>query len=144
MSNEFNDPILLAEFIMTLKPSEQTQCFERNTKIRDKAFRNKVRARSREILEERKKHRDQNMHSHSLEAYKIECSKLEGRKKDVHAWLKLNGASTDREVMAGLGHSDMNTVRPRITEMIEFGVLAETGETACPVTNRTVRIVNVV
>lgn len=50
-------------------------------------------------------------------------------------------SKTDREVMVACGFTDPNAVRPRITELIEAGILVETASTECPVTHKTVRLV---
>jgi hypothetical protein len=47
---------------------------------------------------------------------------------------------TDRDVMQGLLRTDMNEVRPRITELIRSGYLYECGRSVCRVTGRSVRI----
>ncbi len=52
--------------------------------------------------------------------------------------------ATDREIKEKMGLSDMNSVRPRITELIKSGHLEETDNTKCPVTNKTVRKVRIV
>ena len=48
---------------------------------------------------------------------------------------------TDREIMLALGFSDMNAVRPRITDLIEDGVVEKTGDKLDPVTGKRVRTV---
>lgn len=48
---------------------------------------------------------------------------------------------TDRQVAGLLGFSDMNAVRPRITELIQRGYLAEVGRTLDAVTGKPVRLV---
>ena len=48
-------------------------------------------------------------------------------------------AYTDREIAAGMGFPDMNCVRPRITELVEAGLLREQDSVRCPVTGKTVR-----
>jgi hypothetical protein len=48
-------------------------------------------------------------------------------------------AFTDREVAMYLRYPDMNCVRPRITELIERGLLREVDSVKCPVTSKTVR-----
>lgn len=82
------------------------------------------------------------IHEHSIAAYHSELPKLSRRAAAIIAWLELHPARTDREVMNGMGFSDMNSVRPRITEAIERGFLVEVGERVCPVTGKTVRIVD--
>ena len=46
---------------------------------------------------------------------------------------------TDREVKETLGVSDMNYVRPRITELIKLGHIVEVDDIKCHLTNKTVR-----
>jgi hypothetical protein len=59
------------------------------------------------------------IHEHSIEAYHAEQPRLSRRALAILDWLELHGASTDREIVYGMGFSDMNCVRPRITEAIE-------------------------
>lgn len=42
-----------------------------------------------------------------------------------------------------MGFPEPNAVRPRITELIAAGFLQEVGEKRCPVTRKTVRVVDV-
>jgi len=58
-------------------------------------------------------------------------------------WTVLRPEMTDRDVMEALELPDMNCVRPRITEGIREGWIAEAGETVCPVTGMTVRTVRI-
>lgn len=82
------------------------------------------------------------IHQHSIAAYHAELPKLSRRAASIIAWLELHPCKTDREVMQGMGFTDMNSVRPRITEAIDMGALVEVGEKVCPFTNKTVRIVD--
>lgn len=82
------------------------------------------------------------VHPHSAQAYHEEELRLSRRAKRIIDWLELHPKATDREVMQGLGYSDMNAVRPRITEAIGAGALVEVAEKRCPVTGKTVRIVD--
>lgn len=50
---------------------------------------------------------------------------------------------TDREVMILLEFTDMNAVRPRITELLIEGKLVEVGSTTCTTTGRNVRLCEV-
>ena len=50
---------------------------------------------------------------------------------------------TDREVKDLLEFTDMNAVRPRITELLIEGKLKETGSTICNTTGRNVRLCEV-
>jgi hypothetical protein len=53
------------------------------------------------------------------------------------------GAWTDRQIKTGLEQADMNGVRPRINELIERKALEVVGDTVCPVTGKTVRMVRI-
>jgi len=48
---------------------------------------------------------------------------------------------TDRQIMWALSYTDMNAVRPRVTELVQAGHLAEVGNTTDAVTGRRVRLV---
>ncbi len=81
------------------------------------------------------------IHENSVAAYNQELPKLSRRAMLVCAWIELNGPSTDRQVMRGMGFTDMNSVRPRITELVEAGLLFEVRSTICPETRKRVRVV---
>ena len=51
------------------------------------------------------------------------------------------GPLTDREVMTALRFSDPNAVRPRLTELVDAGLVIQVGDVRCPVTGKTVRLV---
>ncbi len=57
----------------------------------------------------------------------------------IRAFSAGSDALTDRDVAARVGAKDMNQVRPRITELLEVGVLVATGRAKCPATGKTVR-----
>lgn len=82
------------------------------------------------------------IHEHSRAAYHAELPRLSRRASAIIAWLEIHPRKTDREVMLGMGFTDMNSVRPRITEAIDMGKLVEVDEKRCPVTGKTVRIVD--
>ena len=82
------------------------------------------------------------IHQHSIDAYHQEQPKLSRRALAVLDWIELHPKVTDREVMLGLGYSDMNSVRPRITELVDAGRLVEVSERVCDVTGKTVRVVD--
>lgn len=67
--------------------------------------------------------------------------RLVGRAELVLTWIKTNGPATDRDVMRGLGFTDMNAVRPRISELIDARLLVECGKRRCATTAQAVRIV---
>jgi cephalosporin-C deacetylase-like acetyl esterase len=84
--------------------------------------------------------RTQEVHSHSHVAHAQELPRLATRAAAILAWLREHGPATDKEVMRGLGFVDVNTVQPRITEMVDAKVLVEVGERVDPVTHKTVRV----
>jgi hypothetical protein len=43
--------------------------------------------------------------------------------------------------MSELGYGDMNSVRPRITELVDYGAMVEVGDTVDALTGKTVRLV---
>ena len=50
---------------------------------------------------------------------------------------------TDRQVLDIMRFQDMNQVRPRISELIDMGLLKECGKVRDEITNKTVRLVRV-
>lgn len=66
---------------------------------------------------------------------------LQPREQAICRTLEHFGKSTDRQIAEALQFSDMNSVRPMITGLIDRGVLTEVGETECPRTHRNVRVV---
>ncbi|MBC5786767.1 hypothetical protein [Clostridium facile] len=51
-----------------------------------------------------------------------------------------NGEMTSREIATKLGYTDMNAVRPRITELMQMGKIIVCGSTFDPVTGRAVAV----
>ena len=51
-----------------------------------------------------------------------------------------NGEMTSREIATVLGYTDMNAVRPRITELMDMGKITACGAVTDPVTRRTVAV----
>ena len=68
---------------------------------------------------------------------------LTGRRAQITAWLSAHGPATDREIARGLfgEGADMNMVRPRVSELLDAGALAEAGRTRDAVTGMMVRTV---
>lgn len=84
------------------------------------------------------------MHKNSLAAY-ASLDDLPDRCRAIYGAVRMAGVAgrqaTDRRVMRALGMTDPNSVRPRISEMIDAGILKEVGSTKDTETNRTVRVV---
>lgn len=83
------------------------------------------------------------VHQNSIAAYHSGAAMISRRAQAVLDWIREHGRSTDRQVMAGLGFREPNSVRPRITECVDLGLLREVGSTRCEVTGKTVRVVDV-
>jgi hypothetical protein len=83
------------------------------------------------------------VHDNSIAAYRSEEPRLSRRAEAVLAWITAHGPHTDREVMEGMGFREPNSVRPRITELIDASKLMEVGNVRCPVTGKTVRRVDI-
>ena len=83
------------------------------------------------------------LHTNSLQAFHSEQPKLSAREQLVYDYILEHGPRTDREVMQGLGFTEPNSVRPRISRLVEIGRLMEVGSITCRVTNKTVRRVDV-
>lgn len=66
------------------------------------------------------------MHVNSLAAYEAGRRELFSKRELlILDALRGKAPATDRDVMHALGFADMNSVRPRITELVKDGVLVE-------------------
>jgi len=83
------------------------------------------------------------MHTNSIDAYHAVSNILRPRERKVLDWLDQHGPATDRQIVTGLGFTDMNAIRPRVTELIGRGLVREVGNRRDEVTGVTVRIVDV-
>tara|TARA_R110000772_G_scaffold95261_2_gene193491 strand:+ start:331 stop:639 length:309 start_codon:yes stop_codon:yes gene_type:complete len=84
------------------------------------------------------------IHSNSVAAYdENEREQMFSKREcEIIRAFERFGARTDRQILALLGYTDPNAVRPRITELINKGVLEQTDDKVCPVTEKRVRICN--
>lgn len=84
-----------------------------------------------------------NMHANSLEAYRsLNLGERCALVLSVYADSSPLGL-TDRQCMTMLGFSELNQVRPRITELIDGEYLKEIDNVKCAITNRKVRVCRV-
>jgi len=84
------------------------------------------------------------MHSNSIIAYYEGQFQFSKRECEILGWLLQNPApTTDRDIKDALRYADMNSVRPRITELIKKGCVEECGRTTCKVTGKSVRQIRV-
>lgn len=77
----------------------------------------------------------------------LECRNESFRKMDaptrrakIYNIFAEGGEMTAREVNEKLGNHDMNYVRPRITELVERGMIEECGKRKDSLTNRNVTV----
>ena len=83
------------------------------------------------------------VHPNSSQALRESAHELSQRAAAVLAvYRRASHPMTDRDVKCLLGFADMNAVRPRITELIESGLLRECGRVKDAVTGKMVRVVN--
>ena len=68
------------------------------------------------------------MRGPSLEARHVFRGDIAKRQFEVLAYLKQKGPSTARQVMEGMGYKELNTVRPRLTELRKSGLVFELDE----------------
>lgn len=83
------------------------------------------------------------IHEHSREAFHATTEVRVTRAELVVEFLTANGPATDREVCNGLGFTDMNSVRPSITTLVQDDKLHEVDSVIDAKTGRTVRRVDV-
>jgi hypothetical protein len=84
------------------------------------------------------------VHANSLAAKEHNQDAHKGRKQLIVECLRLRAKPlTDRQIRDAIcgETADMNSVRPRITELIRDGKLMECGEIEDPVTHEDVRVV---
>jgi hypothetical protein len=78
------------------------------------------------------------MHTNSLEAYATTPRERASLEHRIAGLMHDGKARTDREIAYELGHPE--PLRPRITNLIEQGILHEVGGKVCPVTGKNVRL----
>jgi hypothetical protein len=84
--------------------------------------------------------REQHVHRHSIDGYHASKGAISRRAMLVLKVLRESRVPmTDREVMRALSFSDPNAVRPRITELIDAGIITEAGSVRDGLTGKTVR-----
>lgn len=68
--------------------------------------------------------------------------KLTNKSKRYNEILNVMGTDelSAREIVNRLGYHDMNTVRPRLTELVEVGIVGVVGKTYDTLTNREVAV----
>lgn len=83
------------------------------------------------------------VHANSRQAHLEALGMISRRERMVLDWVREHGKATDRQIVVGLGFTDMNACRPRVTELVQVGALREVGSVICPVTGKRVRLVDV-
>lgn len=85
------------------------------------------------------------IHENSLNTY-IEISEdssKDTRKDLVYNYIYRVKVCTARDIMKGLGYTDLNMVRPRITELKNEGLIYECGKVKDFITNKMVSLFTV-
>lgn len=83
------------------------------------------------------------IHPNSKKVYEEEKPKLSKRAQIIYdALCKTKEPITDRQVQVVLGFAERGMVQPRITDLINAGLVWECGKTKCKVTNKQVRLVS--
>jgi DNA-binding Lrp family transcriptional regulator len=70
-----------------------------------------------------------------------QTGRIDKRESDILGALKTLGKATEREIKKHLELEDMNSVRPRVTELMQRGLLRECGSLIDPSTGRPCRVV---
>jgi predicted HTH transcriptional regulator len=79
------------------------------------------------------------VHHNSRKAHAEEGVRLNARAADILDNVRRCGPGTDREICRRMCFAEMNAVRPRITELIDAGLLVELGSVKDATTGKTVR-----
>lgn len=88
-------------------------------------------------------HAAHRMHENSLDAHRSDIENFGHRAQIIYDYIRVFGPATDRQVMSGLGFTDMNACRPRISELLQHGLLIEVDDITDPITRKRVRRVQV-
>lgn len=88
-------------------------------------------------------HLTHRIHQNSAAVYHAEKHRLGERALAILDWVRANGPATDRQIMRGLHFTDPNTVRPRVTELVDAGELVQCGTVICDFSYKKVRLVKV-
>jgi hypothetical protein len=76
----------------------------------------------------------------SIKAFEEELPKLNRREKMILTVMRSkNVPLTDRQIMVELGFQEPNSVRPRLSHLIEIGLVREVGVVKCEITGKSVR-----
>lgn len=78
------------------------------------------------------------IHDNSVIAYHL--MDKDGRRKAILGVYGPRSELTDRQVTYALGFQDLNAARPRISEMVNAGILIECGKVKDELTGRPVRL----
>lgn len=87
--------------------------------------------------------RGQRIHWNSREGLARQKHPMAERARRILLWFRDNASRTDRDCRDAMfgAHADMNTVRPRITELIDDALLEEIGRVPDSLTGHSVRLV---
>lgn len=87
--------------------------------------------------------REQRIHWNSREGLAGSKREMGDRARSILVWFRHHPGCTDRQCKGVLfgDAADMNTVRPRITELVDDGLLEEVGRVTDPITQKHVRVI---
>lgn len=103
-------------------------------------FRQVEADRTRETITPRPRHR---VHPNSVAAYRAEQPRLSSRVQKILDHVTKHGGGTDRQIAEAMWYPERSHVQPRISELVQAGLLVEVNKIKCPVTGNTVRVVGV-
>jgi len=84
------------------------------------------------------------IHTNSIIAYYEGRFKFSKRECEILGYLLMNPQPiTDRKLKDALRYVDMDSVRPRITELIKKGCIEQCGRVTCSLTGKSVRLIKV-
>ena len=96
--------------------------------------------KQKSLTTNRRKHKNHRVRLASRRSYAEVLKTLTGRKQRILATIHEGGPMTDREIKEYLGYSDMNMVRPVVTNLRDDGLLIEIATVRCDETDRLVRL----
>jgi hypothetical protein len=83
-------------------------------------------------------------HENSSLTYRQNLEKFGKRARGIYFSLRIHGPMTERDIMNLVGFREMNSVRPRVTELKKAGLVEECGYRICPATGARVRVVRAI
>lgn len=86
-------------------------------------------------------HATHHMDPNSVSTYHVKAKTLGDRARSIFDHLERYGPMAEEEIIRRMGFRDSNAVRPRVSEMIQAGILEEYRKEVSRITGRPVRVV---